>query len=62
MQSSRIAMRSLSGSTRRFTASSMVRGFRQARNLHVQAPAAMYMRSDRLRYSLLWFISCLVSY
>lgn len=53
MQSSRIAMRSLSGSTRRFTASSMVRGFRQARNLHVQAPAAMYMRSDRLRYSLL---------
>ncbi|KAI7880877.1 dihydrolipoyllysine-residue succinyltransferase E2 component [Lichtheimia hyalospora FSU 10163] len=48
MHSSRIAMRSLSGSARRFTASSMVRGLRQARNLHVQAPAAMYMRSDRL--------------
>lgn len=53
MQSSRVAplaLRTLSGSARRAAvrSSSWMAGA-QARNLHVQVPAAMYMRSDRLK-------------
>ncbi|KAI7849993.1 hypothetical protein BDC45DRAFT_519162 [Circinella umbellata] len=57
MQSSRIApmaMRSLSASARRVVSRHATTTFHQAtRNLHVQVPSAMYIRSDRLSHSSL---------
>ena len=59
MQSSRIApmaMRSLSASARRVVSRHATTFAHQAsRNLHVQVPSAMYIRSDRLRF-VVYFI------